>query len=90
MDSGQDNADGLLRRADIEIELAHLVLRLARRVDMDGHRPEGRATTLTWFQGCAEELLERVAAADRHLVERRLAHISETIAGIDGGSDPDR
>lgn len=90
MDSGEDNADGLLRRADIEIELAHLVLRLARRVDTDGHRPEGRAITLSWFQGCAEELLERVAAADRNFVERRLAHIAETIAGVNGGSGPDR
>ena len=90
MARGEDNADGLLRRADIEIEHAHLVLRLARRVDTDGHRPDGRATTLNWFQGCTEELLERVTAADRHFVERRLAHIAETIAGIDSGAGADR
>ncbi len=86
MEGGVVDADGLFRRADIEIELAHLVLRLARRVEAEGRQPDGQAKVLAWFEGASVELMERVAVTDRPFAGRRLAQIGETIAGISGSS----
>lgn len=87
MDESIEPADGLLRRSDIEIELAHLVLRLSRRVDTDGDDAEARQRLVTWFDGAADELVQRTSAADQPFVEQRLEQIGKTIAGIDSRSN---
>jgi hypothetical protein len=76
------DGDGLLSRAELEIELARLVLAVERRHPVaDGDAPVSDAFT-TWFEHTAGDLLGRVSPDLRPFCLERLQQIAQTNAGL--------
>lgn len=77
----QDEGDGLLSRAELEIELARLVLAIeGRRPDADAPAPDD---LVAWFERTGTELLERVAPSLRPFGLQRLQQIARSNAGLE-------
>lgn len=82
MQQGPDDGDGLLSRAEVEIELARLVLSVTRRQEAAaGESPD--AEFIAWFERAAVDLVGRVAPEERPFVLSRLQQIGLSNAGLE-------
>ncbi|MGY3264397.1 hypothetical protein ACVWZN_000470 [Lysobacter sp. HA35] len=81
--SAQDqNGDGLLSRAELEIELARLVLAVERKHPVaEGEAPVSEAFA-TWFESTSVDLLGRVGPEMRPFCLERLQQIAQSNAGL--------
>lgn len=71
--------DGLLDRQELEIELAHFALRLARRMGDSAHA----ATVGAWIQDEATALILRVMPKERPRAGDRVRQLAQSLAGVD-------
>jgi hypothetical protein len=78
MQDDPETGDGLLNRAELEIEVARFALKLARRVD-----PGELARVATWIQDEATALIARVQPAHRPWAGERVQQIAWSVAGVE-------
>ena len=83
MELGQVEGDGLLSRAEMEIELARLVLQVDRRRAAAAGNDTPEPAFVAWFEEAALELLQRVAPDLRPFVLERLGDIAQSNAGLE-------
>lgn len=76
------DGDGLLSRAELEIELARVVLAVERKHPVaDGNTPASAALT-AWFEETAADLLGRVSPPLLPFCLERLQQIAASNAGL--------
>lgn len=77
------HGDGLLSRAELEIELARLVLKVERSRPPEGAEAPALAAFAAWYEGIGGDLLERVAPELRPFCLERLQQIAQASAGLE-------
>ena len=78
-----EDGDGLLSRAELEIELARLVLAVERkRAGGNAHEPAPEELA-AWFERTGTDLLERLAPELRPFCLERLQQIARSNAGLE-------
>lgn len=78
MQSAHDEGDGLLSRADLELELARLVIATERRRDAQGRAEPPDARFVAWFEAKSIDVLSRIAPDLRPFALERLQQIAAT------------
>lgn len=78
-----DAGDGLLGLLDLEIELARVVWRLARRVNDEACEVDGEPRVLSWFERAALDLVQRAAPEHRVFLTDRLHEVARSLSGRD-------
>lgn len=73
-----DTGDGLLNRAELEIELARFALKLARRV-----QPGQAPGVALWIQDEATALIARIQPEYRPWTGQRVRQIAWSLAGVE-------
>lgn len=78
-----DDADGLLSRAELEIELARLVLAVERKRPAADGPPEQSAEFARWFEEVGTDLASRIAPDLRPFCLERLQQIGLSNARLE-------
>lgn len=78
-----DDGDGLLSRADLEIELARLVLAVERRRPGEDADPDAHGAFALWFEQLGADLIGRIAPDLRPFCLERLQQIAVTNGGLE-------
>lgn len=77
MHAVHEHGDGLLSRAELEIELARFALATERKRGAIAGRPRGADPFVSWFEDAAVDLINRVAPELRPVAIERIQHIAE-------------
>lgn len=77
MHAVHEHGDGLLSRAELEIELARLALATERKRAATSGQLHGAGPFVTWFEDAAVDLINRVAPELRPVTIERVQQIAE-------------